>query len=225
MADSLRLPPLAATSDRPGLAAFDVDGTLSKRDTLIPFLASVAGSRRLSMGLARAIGKARRGRGEAKQELITATLAGRRPEELDPLIEAFVDRLLARGMRPETVKRVAEHRDAGHDVVLISASPDLYLRALGRRLEVTDVCSTRLAVDGNGRLTGRLDGPNCRAGVKVERLKAWLADRPGSPALEDFEIWAYGDSSGDLDLLAVADHPTWVGPNRKKPTTDLLAGP
>jgi phosphoserine phosphatase len=41
------------------------------------------------------------------------------------------------------------------------------------------------------------------------RLQAWLDARFGPGA--DVELWAYGDSPGDAELLAMADHPTWVG--------------
>jgi phosphoserine phosphatase len=61
--------------------------------------------------------------------------------------------------------------------------------------------------DSGGRLTGRLVGENCRGREKELRLRAWLA----ANGLEDAELWAYGDSAGDAELLAGADHPVWVG--------------
>ena len=51
-----------------------------------------------------------------------------------------------------------------------------------------------------------LDGANCRAAEKVRRLDAWLAER----RLQDATVWAYGDSAGDRELLARADHPFLV---------------
>ena len=44
---------------------------------------------------------------------------------------------------------------------------------------------------------------------KVARLRAWAAQRFGVDV--PFELWAYGDSACDDELLALADHPTWVG--------------
>jgi phosphatidylglycerophosphatase C len=52
-------------------------------------------------------------------------------------------------------------------------------------------------------------GLNNRGPEKVARLQAWLDARFGSGA--DVELWAYGDSPGDAELLAMADHPTWIG--------------
>jgi phosphatidylglycerophosphatase C len=59
--------------------------------------------------------------------------------------------------------------------------------------------------DGD-RFADGLDGVNCRAGEKVRRLEQWLADSD----LMDATVWAYGDSAGDRELLARADHPLLV---------------
>jgi phosphatidylglycerophosphatase C len=58
-------------------------------------------------------------------------------------------------------------------------------------------------VDGDGRCTGRLAGENCRGPEKARRLTELLA---GRGAL----TWAYGDSSGDREMLAMARHPVRV---------------
>ena len=68
------------------------------------------------------------------------------------------------------------------------------------------VVCTRLEQDASGRLTGRLQGANCRGPEKARRLRAWLE----AEGLADAEVWAYGDSEGDAELLAQADHPVWV---------------
>ena len=73
---------------------------------------------------------------------------------------------------------------------------------------MTGVVATRLEVDPDGRCTGRLAGHNCRAAEKLIRLDRWLADH--SLTRSDIELWAYGDSAGDRELLAAAQHPVWV---------------
>ena len=98
---------------------------------------------------------------------------------------------------------------AGDLVVLVSASFEVYLRPLARALGVEHVLGARLEDDGEGVLSGRLDGPNCRGPEKVRRLDSWWAslhdDRPPS------RFTAYGDSAGDRELLARADVAHWVG--------------
>jgi phosphatidylglycerophosphatase C len=87
-------------------------------------------------------------------------------------------------------------------VVLVSASLDVYLFPLGELLGVHGVLCTRLERDGGGALTGALVGANCRGPEKVARLEAWLLVE----GLDGATLWAYGDSAGDDELLARADH-------------------
>ena len=56
------------------------------------------------------------------------------------------------------------------------------------------------------RICHVVSSPNCRAAEKVRRLDAWLA----ASGLRDATVWAYGDSNGDRELLARADHPLFV---------------
>ncbi len=85
----------------------------------------------------------------------------------------------------------------------MSASLSVYLEPLGHRLGLTSVLATALEEGPDGRLTGDLVGANVRGPEKVRRLREWLGDG-------DVEIWAYGDSAGDRELLAEADHPLLV---------------
>ena len=86
----------------------------------------------------------------------------------------------------------------------MSASLGVYLETVGRLLGVDAVLSTELEVDAAGTCTGRMLGGNCRGAEKARRLRAYLQS-------DDVEVWAYGDSAGDTELLAMADHPIRVG--------------
>jgi phosphatidylglycerophosphatase C len=88
---------------------------------------------------------------------------------------------------------------------LVSASLRPYLEPLGAELAVDGVLCTD-AETAHGRYTDRLDGPNCRAGEKAVRLHAWLE----ANGLTGARLWAYGDSRGDREMLAMADRPVWV---------------
>ncbi|MCZ7535193.1 MAG: HAD-IB family phosphatase [Acidimicrobiia bacterium] len=88
---------------------------------------------------------------------------------------------------------------------MVSASLDTYLGEVGRRLGVDTVICTKLEVGSDGAYTGRMDGGNCRGAEKARRLTAHL-DSVGGATLG----WAYGDSSGDREMLAMAEHPVWV---------------
>jgi phosphatidylglycerophosphatase C len=92
-------------------------------------------------------------------------------------------------------------------VVIVSASYEQYVRVVGDHLGVDAVIATRLEVESE-RCTGRLLGANCRGPEKLVRLRGWLASQ--GLDLDDVTLWAYGDSTGDRELLAAADHPHWV---------------
>lgn len=187
------------------VAAFDFDGTLAPGDSLIPFLTWVCGRGRVAAALAvhgPAIAWAIAGRGSrhaAKSAFVGRLLAGRPAAEVATTGEAFAQHLLERRLRPDMVERVAWHRGQQHELVLVSASLTVYLDPLAAALGFDHVLATRLEVDDAGALTGRLLGANVRGPEKAARLTAWLGDDA-----HDVELWAYGDSSGDHDLFALA---------------------
>jgi phosphatidylglycerophosphatase C len=191
------------------VAAFDFDGTLTPRDTVVPFLARVAGWPTVTRGLVRAAPSfvapsSVSGRDRAKEHLLRTTVAGRPSASVVATGREYGAWLTAHRIRPEMRERLAWHRSAGHEVIIVSASLDVYLEEVAQRLEVDGLACTTLEVDGDGRCTGRMVGGNCRGPAKAERLRAWLGDGPVA-------LWAYGDSSGDDEMLAMADHPTRVG--------------
>lgn len=197
-----------APSPRPGVAAFDFDGTLARRDTLVPFLRQVRGTPRVIRAAARSALRVRE-RDALKVAAIGHLFRGIPADELDARGRAYVPTLVDL-LRPEMVDRVRWHQAEGHAVVIVSASLGAYLRPLAEHLGLDAALAVELEADTGGRLTGGVvGGLNTRGPEKVARLRAWAATQlgPGTP----FELWAYGDSAGDEDLLALADHPTWVG--------------
>jgi phosphatidylglycerophosphatase C len=191
------------------VAAFDVDKTLTTHDCVVPFLRRVGGRRfllRLAMRSPElAVAVVRRRRDRIKALATRAAVRGRRHDEIVDEARSFAEVVWERWMRPDTVARLRWHLEEGHRVVLVSASYRDYLEPLAERLGAHAVLSTELEVR-DGICTGNLDGPNCRAAVKAERLRTWITEQK----ISGVEIHAYGDSAGDRDLLALADHPTLV---------------
>jgi phosphatidylglycerophosphatase C len=193
---------------RPGVAAFDFDGTIARRDTLVPFLRRARGDLSVVAATVRAAVRARN-RDTFKVATVGHLFRGWPAARLDELGRAYVPDLLPQ-LRPEMVERVEWHRAEGHAVVIVSASLGAYLRPLAEHLGLDAALAVELVADAAGMLTGEVVGEiNTRGPEKVARLRAWTGQRFG-PA-EDLELWAYGDSAGDEELLASADHPTWVG--------------
>jgi len=104
-------------------------------------------------------------------------------------------------------ERIAWHRREGHRLVIVSAALAVYLEPLGDLLRFDKVLATGLEVGPDGLLTGRLRGRNVRRAEKAIRLRDWLSTEFGQ---QPWELWAYGDSPGDRELLAMAHHPRRV---------------
>ncbi len=219
--------PAAAGPPAAVVAAFDFDGTLTTGGSVWPFLAAVAGwpavlaaSVPLAWQFALAGVLGGHFADEAKERLFRALLAGRPAEAVAERAEAFGRAHFGRRARPEMVARLRAHLQAGHRVVIVSASPELYLRSIAASLGADEVIATRLAVDGAGRLTGGYDGANCRGAEKARRLRAWVAGlspgrtgaEAGAPATAgEVAVWAYGNSAGDRAMLQAATVGVAVG--------------
>ncbi len=190
------------------VAAFDFDGTLTPRDTLVPFLARSYGRRRL-LQVAASVGPPWRleaevhRRDHAKAQLLRRLTRGDDPARLADIGRHYADQLES-VLRPEMRERVEAHRRAGHELVAVSASLVTYLGPLlGERLAFDEVIAVELAVGDDGRHSGEMVRPNVRGPQKEVRLREWLA---ATGEADDVELWAYGNSSGDAELLAMADH-------------------
>jgi len=189
------------------VAAFDFDGTITERDTLVPFLRTVAGHRAFTAAFVRSLPalRSRLERRDAYKRAVLARVLGGMSEELYRAEATVYGEHLPTRFRPEMVERIRWHQGEGHEVVLVSASLRAYLDPVVEHLGLDGVCAVEMEVGADGHLTGAMVGANCRGPEKVRRLQAWLGDEP--PA----RLWAYGNSSGDDDLLAAAHEPTWVG--------------
>jgi HAD superfamily hydrolase (TIGR01490 family) len=216
-ASSAEPPPLPAATRT--VAAFDFDGTLTSGGSVLPFLVALRGFWpvlravvALSPKLLYAALAGGTAADTAKENLFTRLIGGFPVGVVEERSADFAARHLARHLREDARQRLQWHLRQGHHVVIVSASPECYVRHAGEQLGVDGVVATRLAVGGGGLLTGGYEGRNCRGAEKYARLVVHLRAHGLLGGGDDQpELWAYGNSRGDLRLLSAADHGVDAG--------------
>jgi phosphatidylglycerophosphatase C len=196
------------------LAVFDLDGTITRADTLAPFVLGYLWRtpRRLPRLLRVLPAAVRflfdRDRGTFKGALIHATLGGLARAQLAQWSEQFVDRLLRHGVYRQALQAIDAHRLRGDRLILMSASTDLYVPRIAHALGFEQAICTQVRWNSDGRLDGRLASTNCREMEKRRQLLA-LIER-----LAPSTVYTYGNSSADLPHMQLAQEAILVnGPS------------
>lgn len=150
-------------------------------------------------------------------EFVAAFLAQHSLEQLHGWRDEYVTTDIVPKMRPMGIDAIKKHQDAGHEVVIISATNDFVVSAVAKAFGInpSHTIATTLELTDNG-YTGKVAGtPNFQAG-KLVNLKAWLETR--DPVSES---WGYSDSYNDLPLLEFADYAIAVTPDDRLRTHAL----
>lgn len=187
------------------LAIFDFDGTLTTNDTLWSFLIFSKGWPRFCTALLRnsfSLCLALLGfksRSEAKEDLYRSCFAGVEKKNFEGLCVSFAY-YSGKYIRSEAEAKVEYHKSLNHEIVVVTASPVDWVIPIVSTIGITKVIGTELEIDKKGVLTGYFSTKNCFGAEKVSRLEQQYGK------LSEFETYAYGDSNGDKELLAIADH-------------------
>jgi HAD superfamily hydrolase (TIGR01490 family) len=192
------------------LAVFDLDGTITRRDTLLPYVMGfpTSTSRKL-LGLLVFLGPlflfaiGRRDHGQLKSAFIRSILGGETRARIQAWTAKFVPALLGQGVYADALSTTARHRQDGARLVLMSASTDLYVPAIGAALGFDEVICTGVRWNGD-RLDGHLTTPNRRGTEKTRCFEELRQTHPGLTTA------AYGNAASDLDHLRLADQPLLV---------------
>lgn len=196
-------------SPRVSLALFDFDGTLTERELFGAFLAGAVEPRRLAWGralLAPLVLGYRAGLLSGTLVRAAAVRVGLGGADLAQVTEAgqrFAEDVLPGALRPMAMQRLRWHQARGDTVVVVSGAFDLYLLHWCRAQSVDLICSSLDSRDG--RLTGRYRGAQCVGEEKARRVRQRYR-------LDDYaEVYAYGDTPEDHQLLALASRRWYRG--------------
>lgn len=195
------------------LALFDFDGTITEQDSFGLFARQASSASRAALAgpfvgacLAAYRSKLLSDDGLC-QAVVSAAFCGRRISVLQQQAESFAAETVPGLVRSWSHNRLQEHRDRGDRIVVVSASLDLYLKPWCKAQGYDLLCS-RLEVI-RGICSGRFAATQCRGAEKARLIQ-------GLCKLSDYsEIIAYGDSSGDEEMLALADRKFYRGVERR----------
>lgn len=187
------------------LALFDFDGTLTNRDTLLEFLKFYVGPVRFYIGMtvcspflvAYKLGILRNWK--AKERVLTYFLRGEEYNEFLSKGRTYALQHIPLIIKQKAMDRLLWHQEAGDRIIVVSASIAAWIEPWTEKHGV-ELISTFLQLK-DGRLTGKLQGKNCYGPEKVRRLEEIIT-------VSDYdEIFVYGDSRGDREMLAYGTTP------------------
>jgi phosphatidylglycerophosphatase C len=191
------------------LVVFDLDGTISRHDTLLAYLTGFLRQHRSRWPRVLLIAPALLGfltglvdRGKLKAALMKAVLGGCTRKVIDAWTASYVTELLARGVFADALSAIAKHRRNADTLVLMSASPDLYVPEIAQRLAFAETICTGVRWHDE-RLDGALTTAN-RQGAEKARCFAALRGR-----YPQVRTVAYANSASDFEHLKLADE-AWL---------------
>lgn len=203
----------------PILAFFDVDNTLIKGASVY-----YVGREAFKRGLISwrdiavfawhqfrflAVGENRAHLASAKERAL-GLVGGHSEAALVALANDIYDKRFVPRLWPETVGLTKEHLAKGHEVWLITATPQVVAQVIADRLGLTGALGTRVqALDGI--FTGALDGHVLHGEEKAAVAEEHARDRGANLA----DCWAYSDSSNDIPLLGLVGNRVVVNPDAK----------
>ena len=206
-----------APTPPPVLAFFDIDKTLM-RGASVFHIGTAAWRRGFVQGrdVARflwhqarftAVGENPRHQAAARVSALRM-VAGRTEQDLIELANDTYERSIHVRLIPDTVALAHEHRDKGHEVWLLSATPHPMAQVIAERLGLTGGVGTQAEVV-DGVYTGDLIDSLMHGQRKADKA-AELASGRHAPLVD---CWAYSDSRNDLPLLQLVGNRVVVNPD------------
>lgn len=193
------------------IAFFDFDGTITTKDSLLEFIKYSKGALALYIGFSLhlhyliAYKLKLISNQKAKEKILAHFFGGMNIDEFTRYCQAFAIEKIPELIRPSAVLEINRLKKENVTIVIVTASPENWIKDWANDIQA-DIIATKLLYV-NGKITGEIDGLNCYGNEKARRIVEKYA-------LENYtEIFAYGDSAGDKEMLALA-HKGFMKPFR-----------
>ncbi|MDI6786542.1 MAG: HAD-IB family hydrolase [bacterium] len=192
------------------LSLFDFDGTITKKDSFIDFIIYAVGLINFILGIfflspaLLAFKLKIIPNWKAKELFLSYFFKGWNKLDFDIWVSRYSKEKLPNIIRQKALDRIQWHKMQGDKIVIVSASMESWLKEWCEKYDL-ELISTKLEIKNN-KITGKILNKNCYGIEKVKRIREKYN-------LEDYDIiYAYGNSSGDKEMLGLANEKyfNWV---------------
>jgi HAD superfamily hydrolase (TIGR01490 family) len=206
---------MASSKNREIWSFFDLDGTLIKRDSYLPFLFKwkLKHPQRIlplffiPLKLLNFYTKNKE-KSYLKEAFLYAFMKGSKKSDIDRFVKDFWRSFLIKNQNDVLVNKLKWHSKNGHRVYIVTGSFDFYAEYLKNIWPINGVIATRAEWSGD-LLTGKIFGKNCKGKEKKARIEGELGIK-----LCNVEYYAYTDSHSDCHLLKNAKFPVIIKANK-----------
>jgi len=198
------------------ISIFDLDGTLTKSDTYLPYLVGFLKRNPKRWLKASILPFAAvmfylkiHDNQWLKTIFLKVILGGETKDNILAWNKIFLDRLFTEGLREDIVTLLKKRQNAGDIILLSTASLDIYVPDIQNWFSINHlICTNTLWQDDC--LTGELDGNNCYGLEKLARVKSYMKKHNISG-----EVSVYSDHASDWPIMNYADKAYAVYPTKR----------
>ena len=207
------------------LAIFDVDFTLTKRETLMEFyMFMMKRDPKLIIHLPRSLGSTmlymlKIFDSQKAKEYFISFVDGIEEARMQQLVKEFYEERLSKILYKDAIDMIKKLKGEGYKIYLISASAEFYLNELYNIKEVDKIIGTRFKCD-NGIHKRNIEGCNCKGEEKVKRLREVLEKE--NIQVDFKESYMFSDSLADLPLLNLVGKPYLINYKKKHDKIEVL---
>ena len=200
------------------LAIFDIDFTITRKETLMQFYSYMISKdiknikflpRAIFSGLMYGIKVYDEKR---VKESFLKFIDNINEKDLAIITKDFYENRLSKILYRDAIDMIKKLKSEGCMVVLISASPEFYVKEFYAIEEVDLIIGTKFSFN-DGVFTRKMDGANCKRDEKVIRLNKTLKEMNIEADYEN--SYMFSDSLSDLPLLELVGNPYLINFKKK----------
>lgn len=207
------------------LAIFDVDYTLTKRETAMEFMFFMMKKQpKFLLHFPKSVFSAFLyflkiyDAKKAKEEFL-GFIKNIEENKMKEIAKEFYSKKLSKILYKDAINTLKKLKSEGYKIVLISASAEFYLNQLYNIKEVDKVIGTRFQVI-DGKYYNKIIGENCKGEAKVKRLKEYIKEQ--SIEVDFKNSYMFSDSMADLPLFKLVGNPYQINAKKNKYNIDIL---